>query len=707
MGCDKLKPPDVPKLDPSKLPDGVSLPTGQDAQSFAAKAGKNATLSNAVKGAENLIDKNVKSVTNALNPEKIGEAIGGAIAGVANSITSAVDGAIAGVTGLVDSISNIGKKPLDKFSPESMIGSVKAKTGNLSLAALKQKKKCQEEYLKKAAEKTAAMKKKAEAKAAELTPKEKKAMAADPKEKERIEANMAKEVEEDMKAELIEEQKAKPAEEKSVQDALQAEKIIPTKKRASGTFDPHFTDMLLKQMSFYQMKMYECIRTIRTSMTSLVAEAGNLSPLDSIPAALYSIFVNATKFQVYARLSGGLTDEWRLYFGIKNSYSESSQGKDSATEGRLSTDLTPEDIYPTRDRVYVQQTKTTFEEYMKDLKGDLYSDNAKVQTHATDGKKQPGDVVLDWYFEMWMYGEHGTSPINEDYYGSWMHHFGNDRWYSDNNEKFKADQYELLNGKSATYRVSGKSHEESGLGNNYGLLSIDDSMYNIIPRSVGFEWYTEFENFISGTQSALNQRYGDDEGDLDDEMVNYIWGGDAWGRIGPTVLGAQEEIFQKLAHGDYMQTDHAPWSGFAGDKTSGDIVIGIDNNTGMDDQIYLPWFPVAANISWGDRGISRKRELLVRDIRFPVFNAEGTSVDSTDPAYVDLDRKYKANLYKNKTLSALDDTRQVFEGDEYGYYPYGIEKLAWGHDPVHDDVWPSSRGALGKAPLGRGSNPFD
>jgi hypothetical protein len=156
-----------------------------------------------------------------------------------------------------------------------------------------------------------------------------------------------------------------------------------------------------------------------------------------------------------------------------------------------------------------------------------------------------------------------------------------------------------------------------------------------------------------------------------------------------------------------MQTDHAPWSGFAGDKTSGDIVIGIDNNTGMDDQIYLPWFPVAANISWGDRGISRKRELLVRDIRFPVFNAEGTSVDSTDPAYVDLDRKYKANLYKNKTLSALDDTRQVFEGDEYGYYPYGIEKLAWGHDPVHDDVWPSSRGALGKAPLGRGSNPFD
>ena len=169
MGCDKLKPPDVPKLDPGQLPSGVNFPSGQDAQQFAAKAGKNATLDNAVKGAGNLIDKNVKSVTNALNPQKIGEAIGSAIGGGANSITGAVKGAVAGVTGLADSISNIGKKPLNKNTPEAMIGSVKAKTGNLSLAALKQKKKCQEEYLKKAAEKNASMKKKAEAKAEKQT----------------------------------------------------------------------------------------------------------------------------------------------------------------------------------------------------------------------------------------------------------------------------------------------------------------------------------------------------------------------------------------------------------------------------------------------------------------------------------------------------------------------------------------------------------
>ena len=709
MGCDKLKPPEVPKVDPSKLPTGVSLPGGKSPAEFAAAAGKNATLSNAVKGAENLIDKNIKNATNALNPEKIGEAIGGAIAGVANTITDAVDGAIAGVTGLTDKISKLGKLPPalppEINSPEAIVGSIKPKLGALDMSALKQKKKCAEEYLKKAGEKNAAMKEKAEAAAAKLTSAQKKAMEADPKEKERVQADIQNKVAEEMKEELVEEQKTKPPEDKSVQDSLHAEKIAPAKR--PGEFDPEFTDMLLQQMSFYQMKLYECIRSVRISTTALVANAGNIEILENPTAEIYSIFVNAVKFQVYARLAGGLTDEWRLYFGIKNTYSESSQGKSDSPEGRLSTDLGPEDIYPTDGSTYMKKALISFNERMRDLKGGLYGANAKVNTFASDGSRQSGKDVLTQYFELWMYGEHWRDPINEYLPGSWMHHFGGDRWYSDTNKALYAKKHNLLAGKISTYKLGGISHEQSGLTDT-GILSIDDSVYNLI---TDFEWYTELEKYLGGDTSAKNQRWGDSAhpqyGDLDEEMVNYIWGGEAWGRMGPTVLGAQEEIFESMANGDYTQTANDPWKGPNADKKSGDIVIGIDNNAGLDNQIYLPWFPVAANISWGSKeGISRKRELRVKNIRFPVFSADGSSVDSTNPLYIDIDRKPIASIYKTKTLSALDDTRQVFEGDEYSWYPYGIEKLAWGKAPVYDDVAYSTRGGNNGFPLGRNSNVF-
>lgn len=647
MGCDKIKPPEIPSVDPSKLPVGVSFPGGQDADSFAASASKNSTLSDAVKGAENLIDKNVKSATEALNPEKIGEAIGTAIAGVANTITGLVDSAVAGVNGVADSISKLGQSPLEKNSPEALVSSVKAKTTEAELALLKQKKKCEEEFIKKAAEKNAEIKSKATAKADALSPEVKKAMASDPEEKARQLAKIENEVKEEMHAKLTEEQKEKPVEEKSVQDILHAELIIPVQKSGAEKIDPHFTDMLLKQMCFYQLKMHECIRSIQVETTALLTDAGLIKTSATyLPeASIYKIYVSAIKFQVYARLAGGLTDEWRIYYGIKNTYTGPGQ-----TTGSPETDLTPEDVYPQPDNIYVKNSGVTFSQYMRQLRGDVYGPNAKTPAYTTDGKKKSGEDMLKEYFSLWMYGA-------GDGVGTWMHQFGGDRWYDEQSAPGK-----LLKGTPPQEYTSGESGSNSGLSDS-GLLSVDDS----INQFIDYTWYGELEKYLFNSQSARNPRFSLVDGhDLNNILSTYIWGPEgAWGRDGPTVLGAQNEIFSSLAKASSDLTSQSPWRGPIS-STSGEIVISIDNSTGLDDQIYLKQFIISAEISWAG-------ELKVSNISLPVLDTTGAPTDISDTEF------------NSNVLSSFMDTKQMFEMEDYYWYPCGIQELAFGQIPVFDD----------------------
>ena len=171
-----------------------------------------------------------------------------------------------------------------------------------------------------------------------------------------------------------------------------------------------------------------------------------------------------------------------------------------------------------------------------------------------------------------------------------MHQFGGDRWYDEQSAPGK-----LLKGTPPQEYTSGESGSNSGLSDS-GLLSVDDS----INQFIDYTWYGELEKYLFNSQSARNPRFSLVDGhDLNNILSTYIWGPEgAWGRDGPTVLGAQNEIFSSLAKASSDLTSQSPWRGPIS-STSGEIVISIDNSTGLDDQIYLKQFIISALINIG------------------------------------------------------------------------------------------------------------
>ena len=75
MGCDEIKPPEVPELDTSKLkgelPEGISL---GDLKAPVSKS----TLSDSLKGAGGLITSNAKKLGDSFSPDAIAGKIGDA-----------------------------------------------------------------------------------------------------------------------------------------------------------------------------------------------------------------------------------------------------------------------------------------------------------------------------------------------------------------------------------------------------------------------------------------------------------------------------------------------------------------------------------------------------------------------------------------------------------------------------------------------------
>lgn len=128
MGCDEIKPPEVPELDVSKLKG--NLPAGKSLDDLKAPVSKS-TLSDSLKGAGGLITSNAKKLGDSFSPDAIAGKIGDAIEGIAGSITSRVDSAVSGLSNLKDRIT--GFDPLAKAksfvpnSPEDTLNNVKGK----------------------------------------------------------------------------------------------------------------------------------------------------------------------------------------------------------------------------------------------------------------------------------------------------------------------------------------------------------------------------------------------------------------------------------------------------------------------------------------------------------------------------------------------------------------------------------------------------
>lgn len=366
MGCDKVQAPEAPKIDTSKLPEGVSFPRGQDADAFASVSDAKAGISNALKGAENLIKDNVKAMGEALNPEAIGNKIGQAVGGIAGQIKDTVTSAVDGINGLAASLKDLGnKKP--EMSQVSKPGA-----SSLGLASLSQKNKCEEKYIQKASRFNSGVKSKAANKANNLSEKEKRDMAADPEKdkqvKEKIEAEVAAETQEETAKEASKEDK----EDRSTQENLQSELLAVAPKQEKC--DLNYLSHLLTQMSYYQTKMYSALRSCRFATEALVTaalspERYNTAPVNSAWALMHAgIAIN-----VYGKLSKALVTKW----DENCTEFKPAEGEFFGTAG----------------------APRKFEEYMQSIRSDKYGANAKVTTHDTT--KWGYKKMLLEYFEMW------------------------------------------------------------------------------------------------------------------------------------------------------------------------------------------------------------------------------------------------------------------------------------------------------------------
>ena len=128
MGCDEIKPPEVPELDTSKLTG--DLPVGISTDDLKAPVSKS-TLSDSLKGAGGLITSNAKKLGDSFSPDAIAGKIGDAIGGIAASITSRVDLAVSGLSNLKDMITGFDPSAKAKSfvpnSPEETLNNVKGK----------------------------------------------------------------------------------------------------------------------------------------------------------------------------------------------------------------------------------------------------------------------------------------------------------------------------------------------------------------------------------------------------------------------------------------------------------------------------------------------------------------------------------------------------------------------------------------------------
>jgi hypothetical protein len=384
MGCEKLNTPSDTNIDTSKLPTGVSLPDG-----YASKANSGGAISNALKGAGNLIDQNVKSMSSALNPGAIGNAIGQVIGGIAGTIAGTVEGAISGVTGLADRLGGLGSVNRgNPNSPQSITSSVTPSGNAKQLSNLMQKKRCDDEYVKEAGKVNNKIKTKAKTKAGNLNNKQKKEIVEDEtkavEQRDVIAAEIAAETQEESAKEAAKEDKKI----RTVQENLQSN-ILETVCDGTEKCDREILVSLLHQMSFYQTKMYNTLLALQRHTESILIDRLYQGRFINTPVVdLWSIIYQGSNFLTYSKLAKGLISKW---------------------------DETCAEYKPVADQPFgTSSSSSTFSEYMKSTRTEKYGMNARVLTHAHDGVRYRGEKMLEKYFELWDESSWMLKDLNTD-----------------------------------------------------------------------------------------------------------------------------------------------------------------------------------------------------------------------------------------------------------------------------------------------------
>lgn len=373
MGCDEVKSPEPPKIDTSKLPAGVQFPRGQGEQGFSALSDAKAGISDALKGAENLIKENVQAVGEALNPQALGDKIGQAIGSIAGGIKDTVQSAVDGVNGLASQLSSFGTKSAESAKTASQ--------GKLSFAGTAGKNKCEEEYIQKAARFNTGVKSKANAKANNLSEKEKRQMAEDPEKDKQVKEKIAAEVATETQEEVAQQAKTEDKEKRTTQDNLHSELLAVTPKQEKC--DLNYLGYLLTQMSWYQSGLYLQLRRGRTVGESLQLLGEHPERFVDPPVTTITTMIDATvKIKTIAKLIKYLKTLW---------------------------DENCEEFSPKPDDFFgVFGAPPRFDVYMQSIRPNVYGPNARVTTHDTN--KWPGDKMLTEYFELW---DHSSWMLQE------------------------------------------------------------------------------------------------------------------------------------------------------------------------------------------------------------------------------------------------------------------------------------------------------
>lgn len=320
MGCGQLKPPEIPELDTSKIPQGLNLPKGMSVNDLKSKV-ENPGIGDALNNAGDMIKKNIQGTLDDLNPVNIVSKVGDAIGDVVGGIVDTVGDVVNGVTSLLDRLPNkddIAKKIPD--SPESVFDKVQSEAGKaldtLTLGAFTKRKKCDEEYIKEAGQVNTDIKQRAEAAAGDITNKERLELKKDPAKMEQKKQQIQTQVTEQTKSQTAAAATKQNKEAKTVQQEVQKETLDVVVKNKTGNCDDlvMLTGML-RYMIYLQLKMYNGLRAINDQLTraqTLLANPERFAPKDSgEPHLLYEIITNSIAIKARSRVAKWMMQRWR------------------------------------------------------------------------------------------------------------------------------------------------------------------------------------------------------------------------------------------------------------------------------------------------------------------------------------------------------------------------------------------------------------
>ena len=316
MGCDEIKPPEVPELDTSKLKG--KLPFGKSLSDLKAPVSKS-TLSDSLKGAGGLITSNAKKLGDSFSPDAIAGKIGDAIEGIAGSITSRVDSAVSGLSNLKDKIT--GFDPLAKAksfipnSPEETLNDVKGKyNGPFAAEAARAaalEKDCGKQFAGKASAVGVKMDDKIKSKTEALTPKERVAALKDPEVAKVQKEKIIAEVKEETKQETVKTSVTINKEVRTVQTVTQADSVTTVSQKVERcpiSEKWHY----LEYMMFLHSTMLRRLSDIQVETNAILNHISFPKRFPNLPTlSAQRILSDTVRVMAYRKLMTITIDLWK------------------------------------------------------------------------------------------------------------------------------------------------------------------------------------------------------------------------------------------------------------------------------------------------------------------------------------------------------------------------------------------------------------